>query len=69
MTDATYYSVALLLVAIPAWAVISGKALGVWRWRTMITRQYEPAVYWFVVAGQLDIFILFLLTGRSWHLR
>jgi len=69
MTAAIYYSVAVLLAAIPAWSLVSGKALGVWWWRTIITRQNEPAAYWFVVAVQVGIFILFLLTGRSWHLR
>ncbi len=69
MTDATYYLVALLLAAIPAWALISGKALGVWWWQTMINRQDKPAAYWFVIAVQFCIFILFLVTGRLWHLR
>ncbi len=69
MTDFTYYSVAILLVAIPAWALVSGKALGVWWWRMSFTRLREPVAYCSVVAVQVVIFILFLFTGRSWHLR
>lgn len=69
MTDTVYYSVALLLAAIPTWALISGKALGVWWWHTIIYRQDKPTVYWLVVAGQFCILFLFLCTGRSWHFR
>lgn len=69
MTNATYYLVAILFAAIPAWALISGKALGVWWWHTMINRQNEPVAYWLVVALQFCIFILFLVTGSSWRLR
>ena len=69
MTDTTYYSVALVLAALPAWALVAGKALGVWWWRPLINRHNEPKAYWLVVALQLGICIMFLLTGNSWHLR
>jgi len=69
MTDINYYLIALLLTAIPAWALISGKALGVWWWRTTVSRTDQPTAYWLSVAAQALILVLFLLTARSWHLR
>ena len=69
MNTASYSLIGLVLAAIPGWALISGKALGVWWWRTIIVRDDQPVAYWFVVAVQLAIVILFLATGRSWHLR
>jgi hypothetical protein len=69
MADFSYYAIAILLAGIPAWALFSGRALGVWWRRTSFTRVHEPAAYWVVVALQFGILILVLLTGRSWHLR
>ena len=69
MSDATYCVVALLLAAIPAAALVSGKAPGVWWWRTSVSRLHQPAAYWLIVAVQCGILVLFLFTGRSWHLR
>ena len=69
MTDTVYVLVALLLAALPAGALLSGRALGVWWWRSRVSRAGEPAAYWFVVAAQCAILVLFLFTARLWHLR
>jgi uncharacterized membrane protein YtjA (UPF0391 family) len=66
MTDATYWFVTILLAAIPGFAVLSGKAAGMWRW---VNQEDEPIAFWVVVGIQITIFVVFLFTGRSWHLR
>jgi len=56
------------LAAVLVWQLISGKALGTW-WFSGITRQGNPAAYWFVLAVQGVIFIAFLTTGKTWNIR
>jgi len=66
MSSLTRTSIAVLLPILPAYALVSGEAPGVWRWRMTITRADEPAAYRIVIMVQLAIVVLFLLTGQSW---
>jgi hypothetical protein len=68
MSNTTYYCFALLLVGILLWQLISGKALGTW-WRPLVARDNQPGMYWFLLIVHGAILIVFLLTGKSWHLR
>jgi hypothetical protein len=68
MSGTKYLLVALFMVGVLLWQLVSGTALGTW-WRPGINREEDPATYWFVVAIQGAILIAFLFTGRKWHLR
>ena len=68
MSNLGYALMALLLAAVLAWQLMSGRALGTW-WYPDITRQDAPRAYWFVIAVQGVMLIVFLLTGKTWHLR
>jgi len=59
---------ALFLAAGLMWQLVSAQALGSW-WSPRLTRQDNPAGYWFVLAVQGAILVAFLATGRTWHLR
>jgi hypothetical protein len=67
MARIEYYLFTLLLAGILAWEFISGKTMG--RTTGRVSREDNPGKYWFVMAVQLVILLLFLLTGRSWHVR
>ena len=69
MTDSIFYFTALLLAGIPAWALKSGTAFGAWWWRPSVRRADQPTAYWILVAAQSAILVVFLFTGRAWHLR
>lgn len=56
--------VVLVLAAIVAWQLVSGKALD-GRWRPSIRRDERPGTYWLVVAGQAAILALVVTTGRT----
>jgi hypothetical protein len=64
----SYGLMALLLAAVLAWQLVSGKPLSAW-WSGLITRQDRPRAYWFSVAAQGAILIAFLLTGKTWQVR
>jgi hypothetical protein len=68
MSNTTYYLFALFWAGVLVWQFISRQALGVW-WRPRITREGNPRTYWFVLAAQIVILIVFLFTGETWHLR
>ena len=67
MTGINYYLFALFLAGVLVWELISGRAMG--RVTGRISREDNPGVYWFVMAVQVAILLLFLLTGKSWHVR
>lgn len=67
MTGIKYYLFALLLSGTIVWELISGKAPI--RLYSRLTRQDNPGAYWFVMAVQVAFLLLFLLTGKSWHVR
>ncbi|HYM34365.1 MAG TPA: hypothetical protein VET48_03160 [Steroidobacteraceae bacterium] len=68
MSDAMYHGLALLLAAVLLWQLISGKALGTWT-RPVVARANDPGIYWILLTIHCAILIIFLLTGKSWHLR
>lgn len=68
MTNATYYGMAWFLAAVLVWQFISGQALGAW-WRPRLGRRENPRGYWLVLAVQVAIFIAFVTTGKTWHVR
>jgi hypothetical protein len=68
VSNSSYALMALFLSAVLAWQLTSGRALGTW-WYPDITRQDSPRAYWFVVAVQGVILVVFLLTGKAWHVR
>jgi hypothetical protein len=58
----------MFLACVLVWQLRSGVALGAW-WSPRITRADRPQQYWLILAAQGAILLLFLLTGRSWHVR
>jgi hypothetical protein len=68
MSGIDFYLFVLFLAGVLLWQILTGRALGTWR-RPSLTRQANPGAYWFVLAIQGAILIVFLLTGKSWHLR
>jgi hypothetical protein len=68
MSNVTYSLMALFLAGVLVWQLVSGSGLGAW-WYPRITRQDNPRSYWIVVVIQGAIFILFLVTGKTWHVR
>ena len=68
MSNAAYAFVAILLAGLLFWQFVSGVAMGTW-WKPRIARQHEPKLYWFVLAVQSAILVVFLFTGKSWHIR
>jgi len=68
MSGITYYLVALFMAGALVWQFFSGTAAGAW-WDAKITRQDNPGKYWFAVAAQGAILLVFLLTGKKWHVR
>ena len=69
MNSVQYLGILLLLAGLVAWQLMSGTAFGVWWWRPRIARSENPATYWAVLAAQGLVWIVVLLTGRSWHVR
>jgi hypothetical protein len=67
MTGIKYYLLALLLAGTLVWELISGRAPTRMSWR--LTRQGSPVAYWFLLAVQFVILLVFLFTGKSWHVR
>ena len=67
MTGIKYYLFALFLAGVLVWEFISGSATR--RVTGRISREDNPGAYWFVMAVQLAFLLLFLLTGKSWHVR
>jgi len=68
MSGITVFLFASLWIGILVWELISGRALGTW-WRPIITRQDNPATYYFALAAHFAILIALMLTGNSWHVR
>jgi lipid-A-disaccharide synthase-like uncharacterized protein len=68
VSNLSHALMALLLAAVLAWQLFAGRALGTW-WYPNMTRQNHPRAYWFVVAVQGVILVIFLLTGKAWHVR
>jgi hypothetical protein len=68
MSNSSYFLTALFLAGVLAWQLVSGNALGVW-WNPRITRRDNPGAYWLVVVMQGAIFLAFLMTGKTWHVR
>jgi hypothetical protein len=66
MTGIKYYLFALFLAGFLVWELISGSAPLRF---SGISRGARPGIYWFVLAVQFAIFLLFLVTGKSWHVR
>jgi cell division protein FtsW (lipid II flippase) len=67
MTGIGYYLFALFLIGLLVWEFISGSATG--RVTGRISREDNRGLYWFVMAVQVAILVLFLVTGRRWHVR
>jgi hypothetical protein len=63
-----YYGMTLFLAAVLLWQLISGQALGSWG-LARLARPENPRGYWLVLTVQVAIFIAFVATGRTWHVR
>jgi hypothetical protein len=68
VTGITYYLFALFLVAALGWQLVTGRAMGIWRFSN-VRREDSPLIYWLSLSGQFVILLLFLFTGRAWHIR
>jgi hypothetical protein len=55
MSNSSYFLTALFLAGVLAWQLVSGKAY--------------PGAYCLVVVMQGAIFLAFLMTGKTWHVR
>jgi hypothetical protein len=68
VTATTYYLFPLFLLAALGWQLVTGRAMGLWRFSN-VRREDRPLIYWLSLAGQFVILLLFLFTGRRWHIR
>jgi hypothetical protein len=68
VTGIKYYLFALFLVAVIAWQLISGTAMGFRRF-DKAAQEDSARLYWLSLACQFLILLLFLFTGGKWHVR
>lgn len=69
MNGFTYYLLAIFLVSVLIWQIVTGITSVAWLWHSRITREDKPIFFWGILAVQLAILIAFLVTGKSWQIR